>query len=148
MCNSGLITMVMLYIWIIFLGTEGFLQHLMKFLRLPESCPGLVPGKWFMRTQRCVVPVPGMGTAEHFWYPSAASLFPGCSLLLATLLPYTSCSRTAMEMLKLSTRAEGIFTLFFLVLSHRTQLFLANALWSLGSVYNMRDLLSEYQCYY
>lgn len=89
-----------------------------------------------------------METAEHFWYLSAASQFPGCSLLLATLLPYTSCSRTAIEMLKLSTRAEGIFTFFFLVLSHHTQLFLANVLWSLGSVYNMRDLLSEYQCCY
>lgn len=63
-------------------------------------------------------------------------------------LPYAGCSRTAMEVIKLSKRAEGIFTLFFLVLSHCTQLFSANALWSLGSVLNMRELLSEYQCCY
>lgn len=63
-------------------------------------------------------------------------------------LPYTGCSRTAMEVIKLSKRAGGIFTLLFLILSHHTQLFSANALWSLGSVFNVRDLLSENQCCY
>lgn len=53
-----------------------------------------------------------------------------------------------MEVIKLSKRAEGILTLLFLILSHRTQLFSANALWSLGTDFNMTDLLSENQCCY
>lgn len=46
--------------------------------------------------------------------------------------------RTAMEETELSKRT---FTLF-LVLSQCTQLFSANALWGLGSVFNMRSALS------
>lgn len=44
-----------------------------------------------------------------------------------------------MEVTELS---KGVFTLLFLVLSQCTQLFSANALWSLGSVFNVRSALS------
>lgn len=130
------------------LGTEGFLQHLMKLLRLPGSCTGLVPGKWLMRTHRKIC-------CSSSWNGSLGTLLVSVSCQLITLWfsssgytsPYAGCSRTAMEVIKLSKRAEGILTLF-LVLSHHTQLFSADALWSLGSVFNVRYLLSEYQCCY
>lgn len=116
---------------------EGFFQHLMNCLRLPGSPAALVPSKWLMRMQRCVFLSPPLnGNCGTFLV--SVSCQP-VSPLSSYTLPYTGCFRTAMEVTELW---KGIFTLFLLVLSQCTQLFSANALWSLGSVFNMRSALS------
>lgn len=127
----------MLHIWITLLGRKrAFFQYLLTCLRLPGSPTGLTPGKWLMRTQRGVFLSPSWnGNCRTLWYLSAASHGRPCLAMLCL----TQVFRTAMEETELS---KGIFTLLFLVLSQCTQLFSANALWGLGSVFNTRSALS------
>lgn len=76
-----------------------------------------------------------MGTVEHFWYLSAASQFPPCPAILCLTQVVSG------QPWKWLSFEKGSLHCFYL-LSQCTQLFSANALWSLGSVFNMRSALS------